>query len=351
MKSIYIEKPEQILNERKWIDYILKNKYIDPFKPGWTMILYAKHLYYDCGYREKDIPKELEAFARENRPNLNLLNFKGVNAEDDRLKILKNFARVAVNHPIYEIDGIWITEKELSAIVGLNDKVLERCAFTFLCYAKLLKAKNPNANGWVYYDQFPEIIKAGRLNCTMTTGDRCLSWLIHKLIKAELLEPQELNIYTFSEPPRYRVTFMDFESKGEIFIDDWRELGYYYRRYKGENIFKCEKCGILARGNKNHTKKYCNECAGDSNKKITPRYVNQYQCIDCKGLFYFNPALGERARKRCPLCLEKERKEHNRVMYEKRKAKNAEEIQPTNNRIGDQETIKEDGKEGNNSLL
>lgn len=336
MQSIYIEKPEQILNERKWVDYIVENKYIDPFKPGWTLILYAKHLYHDLGYQEKNIPKELEAFARENRPGINLLSFKGTNADEDLAKILKNFTKVAVKSPIREIDGIWITEKELSVIGALNDKVLERCAFTFLCYAKLLKARNENADGWVYYNLFPEIITQGRLNCSMNSGDRRLSNYIHRLYKAGMLQPEELTPYNFSEPPKFRVTFMDFESNGIIFIDDWRELGYYYRRYKGENIFKCERCGILARGNKNHTKKYCDNCAKKKNKKIVPQYVNQYQCIDCKGLFYFNPALGERARKRCPSCLDKERKKHNRAMYEKRKAKRQEEIQPTTDDMDEQ---------------
>lgn len=338
MKSVYIEKPEQILNERKWIDYIINNNYIDPFKPGWTLILYAKHLYYDLEYQEKDIPKALEAFARENRPGIKLLSFKGMNAKEDLMKILKNFTKTAVSNPIHEIDGIWITEKELSVISTLNDKVLERCAFVFLCYAKLLKARNENANGWVYYNLFPEIIESGRLNCSMNSGDRCLSGYIHKLNKAGLLEPEGLNAYNFAEPPKFRVTFMDFENEGIIYIDDWRELGYYYRRYKGENIIKCERCGIMTRGNKNHTKKYCTDCTGKQNKKMVPQYVNQYQCIDCKGLFYFNPGLGERARKRCPSCLDKERKEHNRTMYEKRKAKKQEEIQPTTEKMEEQKS-------------
>lgn len=47
-----------------------------------------------------------------------------------------------------------------------------------------------------------------------------------------------------------RITFMDDESEKIIFVDDWRELGYYYRRYKGENIIRCAKCGKLERGNK-----------------------------------------------------------------------------------------------------
>ena len=50
-----------------------------------------------------------------------------------------------------------------------------------------------------------------------------------------------------------RITFMDDESEKIIFVDDWRELGYYYRRYKGENIIRCAKCGKLERGNKNGT--------------------------------------------------------------------------------------------------
>ena len=326
MKSIYIEKPIQVLNERKWIDYILANKYIDPYKPGWTLILYAKHLYHDLGHKKKDIPKELEAFARENRPGLKILNFQGLDAEDDLNRILKNFTEVAVKSPIREIQGIWITEKELSVISELNDKVLERCAFTFLCYAKLLKARNADANGWVYSNLYPEIIKIARLNFTMDTrSDKCFALCLGALYRAGLLIMREQPIDNID----CRVTFMDFESKGIIFVDDWRELGYYYRRYKGENIIKCERCGILTKGNKNHTKKYCSDCADKKKSKALPQYVNSYQCIDCKGIFYFNPALGERAKKRCPACLEKERKEHNRIMYEKRKAKKQAEIQPT----------------------
>ena len=118
----------------------------------------------------------------------------------------------------------------------------------------------------------------------------------------------------------FRVVFMDEESEKVIFVDDWRELGYYYRKYKGENIIKCEKCGKLARGNKNNTKKYCNCCAGTI-IEYTPQFKH-CRCMDCGKIFLIH--YDERSRKRCDECAKIERKMHNKQMYLKRK----EKIQP-----------------------
>ena len=77
-----------------------------------------------------------------------------------------------------------------------------------------------------------------------------------------------------------RVTFIDDESEMVLLVSDFRELGYEYMKYCGEDIIRCRECGILTRGNKNGTKQYCSKCAG-----YTPMGTKPVTCIDCGKVF------------------------------------------------------------------
>ena len=77
-----------------------------------------------------------------------------------------------------------------------------------------------------------------------------------------------------------KVTFIDEDSEKELFISDFRELGYEYLIYRGENLTRCADCNILVRNNKQKTRKYCNECAAKS-KYYQPIGTKTIVCIDC----------------------------------------------------------------------
>ncbi len=321
----------EIINERKFIDEILATGYIDEIHTAKILGKLAKHYYWDLGYKEARTVKALDAYMIAHYPGYNENSIKQlIKTNNSRQpiyyweRLYKRLYKTAMKTPICEADGIWITQSELDKIAELNDKVLERLAFVMLCYAKLYKVRNPNANGWVYSNKYKDIFKQARITCKVDKRYEILNELDRKgylfpyqFPSAEKME--KMSTYTLQRIHERqldsRVMFINDDSEKIIFIDDWRELGYYYRRYKGENIIKCVKCGKLDRGNKNRTKKYCSSCTGNL---VTYEYNSkQCQCIDCGKMFGVLPEA--RTRKRCPNCELAERRKHNRKMYLQRK--------------------------------
>lgn len=173
----------------------------------------------------------------------------------------------AGKYPLTEIHGIRITESEMSTITSIHNKVLERLAFTMLCLAKFWNAKKLCNNNWVNADS-KELFQYARIS----------SKALDREIKIGQL--QDMGLLEF--PKRNgnmncRVTFINDEDKNEaLFVSDFRELGYTYLRFKGENFIECAECGILIRNNKNRTKKYCKNCS-----TYTPQVTKTITCVDC----------------------------------------------------------------------
>ena len=322
----------KVINERKMIDKILSEE--DVFMDSSNMFTFlrmmAKHCYFDLGYRKKRTLDYLDEFMHKNYP-IYYTRCSGYDKTDHIsyygriFNFVYNLAKKS--NGICDKDGFWITKSELDYIGKLNNKVLERLAFVFLCYAKLYKLRNPNANGWVYNNKLKDIFAQARITCSVVERGIYVGTLEEKgyLYPYKMPEYAEKSIYLHKKYQErmldVRVAFMDDDSDGVIYINDFREIGYYYRKYKGENIIKCKKCGKLTRGNKNGTKLYCRACAGMEKKyKVSDKFC---RCIDCGIVFAISNESYARKRKRCNECKEKERKLHNQKMYQQRKIKNS----------------------------
>lgn len=322
----------EIINERKFIDEILAEGYMDRHNTIKILGKLAKHYYWDLGYKQTRTMKSLNEYMIAHdpsyKPDLLCKSHLGTNhASFYWERIFKQCYKNAKKSPICEADGIWITQAELEKISDLQDKVTERLAFVLLCYAKLYRLRNANATGWVYSNKYIDMFKQARITCKAAHRYAMLAKLEQKgylyFYKLPAESCQKTNLYKYNTQLKKtldaRVTFVNDDSENVIFIDDWRELGYYYRRYKGENIIKCAKCGRLMRGNKNGTRKYCKSCTQESSAY---QYDHKLcKCVDCGILFPVS--LGKRARKRCERCAAAERKAHNREMYLKRKSQNS----------------------------
>lgn len=247
-----------ILNEKEFAESCINNGQIVG-KPFFTLSILAKYYYHHLGYRKKKITSLLIDFMEKNYPHY----------ENNKLDWDANIERIASNagkYTLYQIDGVWITQSELDAIAGIHNKVLERLIFTFLCLAKLGNIKNPQNNGWVNVGD-KEIFTLARITCNLQ--DRDIK--IGKLRKLGLLELPKRN-----DNLSCRVTFVDDESEKVLQVYDFRELGYEYLKYKGENYIRCSECDILTKGNKNGTKKYCSACA-----QYSPQETKTIKCADC----------------------------------------------------------------------
>ena len=108
----------------------------------------------------------------------------------------------------------------------------------------------------------------------------------------------------------FRITF-EQEGKRELVVKDFRNLGYQFRKYCGENNFtKCAQCEKLIKNNKNGTRKYCDECAG-----YVPQKYKTIKCIDCGMEFEIN-SLNHKS-KRCKECQRKKQLEYQRTSMQK----------------------------------
>lgn len=229
-----------------------------------------------------------------------MINYDKVRMEDTLDKLATN----AGKYKLHEIDGVTITKAELKIIDAIDNKVLRRLAFTMLCLAKLGDAKNPNNNGWVRMDA-KDIFKLARISCGIDERNEKIS----QLYQRGLLEFPKRN-----DNMDCRVTYIMDKADGELFISDFRELGYEYLSYCGENLIRCSECGILTRGNKNGTKKYCMNCAAP-----IPLLTKTVTCLDCGTEFEIDSK--NNRTNRCPHCYMKYRqKQKNREQQHRRKA-------------------------------
>ena len=279
-----------VLNEKEYAEQCLKSKTIGD-KPFFTLSILAKYYYHCHGYRKKKITDLLISFISECYPRYSC------NRADWDAHIEK-MAASAGKYTLFEIDGIWITRAELDTIEGIHNKVLERLAFTMLCLAKLGNARNCKNNGWVNYTA-KDIYSMARISCSVIDRYEKLS----QLNQLSLLEFPKKNDNLSS-----RVTYVDDDSEKVLFIYDFRELGYEYLKYKGENFIRCRECDILVRNNKCGDKKSCSNCAG-----YTPMERKHVLCVDC-GVEFMVSSKNNKTH-RCAYC----QKEHVRAYDRERK--------------------------------
>lgn len=266
-----------VLNEKEYAEECLKNKTIDD-KPFYTLSILAKYYYHCFGYRKKKITELLIDFMEKAYPRYSCNKAMW---DDNIEKIAKNVGK----YTLYEIDGVWITKAELETIENIKNKVLERLAFTLLCLAKLANIKNPNNTGWVNNDA-KEIFTLARISCSVSNRYERLGEL-HQLSLLEF--PKRIDNLSC------RVTYINDDSEKVLFISDFRELGYEYLKYKGENIIRCRECNILFRPKHGNTR-YCAVC----NPREQRMEIKFIQCIDCGKEFEVDPKNNKTCR--CNKC-------------------------------------------------
>lgn len=281
-----------VLNEKAYAEECLQKKSISD-KPFHTLSILAKYYYYCFGYRKAKITELLIDFMEKYYPrydcNKTMWN-----------ESIEKIAKNAGKYTLFEIDGVWITEAEFETIANIHNKVLERLAFTLLCLAKLGNAKNPKNGGWVNNDA-KEIFSLARISCSVTNRYERLGEL-HNLLLLEF--PRRIDNLSC------RVTYINDDSEKKLFVSDFRELGYEYLKYNGENFIRCRECGVLIRNNKAGTKKYCQECSGYQYKDVKTKI-----CIDC-GTEFEVPGNNKRT-VRCSECQTKRIREYDRSRKQK----------------------------------
>ena len=267
-----------ILDEKKFAEDCIQNGLV-VMKPYFVLSILSRYYYHCCGYKKKKIKELLFAFLQKHYPKYELDGFFWQNA-------IERLAEKAKDNELIIIKGVSITESEMNKIKELNNRCLEKLAFVLLCIAKFQNARNPNNNNWVNFGS-KQIFDCARIVCKKDERDIKLG----KLRDLGYLEfPKRI------DNVNNRVTFIDDDSPEVLFVSDFRELSYEYRKYCGEDFIRCAECGLLFKNKEEKPKKYCPNCGYYSKK---PKFKSII-CVDC-GCEIFVPT-NVATKKRCDSC-------------------------------------------------
>jgi len=273
-----------VLNEKSFAEECLQSKTtnIDTYS---TLVILGKYYCHCCGYVKNDIYTLLIKFLIDS----NSLDY--ARSKQYWEDTCERIANKCDKYPLYEVGGVWITTKEFKAIKKLENKVLERLAFTLLCLAKYNATRHAGSY-WVNLD-FKDIFSLARVTCKKDERAKKIRELLTLGYIGMAKQVDNLSI---------NVLFVDTkttdysEDQGDLFVFDFRELGYEYRKYSGENFIRCAECGILTRSGERGTRRYCKNCVNTTkpeNKKIICKdcgkivIVSKYntktcRCISCQ---------------------------------------------------------------------
>ena len=282
---------EIILNEKEYAEKVISSNKITS-KPQTTLIILSKY-YYSIGYRKKKIQELLTDFMSQNYDRY----YCNKSQWDDTIDSISGKAG---KHKLFESPGVSITKKEIKTIESIKNTQLEQIDFSLMCIAKLGNQRKENNNGWVNLD-LKSVFELARVNAKR----RERNFKINDLYAKNLIDFPK-NITNTS----IKVIGINENSDKELFVSDFRELGYEYLKYKGQNFVRCANCGILTRGNKKNTKKYCNTCAGYL--KIGLKVV---VCVDCGKEFKVDSRNMKKIR--CDKCQHTRDKERKRDYWRK----------------------------------
>lgn len=230
-----------VLNEHEWAETMIKNRSLGN-KPYETLCRVAKY-YLDINHSKTETRSMLEKF---------LLQCDSTASIPKWSKTLDYAISRAIKYDAIQVDSISITKPEMDKIEALEGKQIKRLAFALLCLAKYWDIINPNGDHWVN-SKDSDIMRIANIN----TSIKRQSFMYYLL--------NESNMIQYSKKVDNTNVKVCFIEDGEVVlkIEDFRNLGYQYLKYKGEPYFECENCGIISktRSGVGRKQKYCKDCA------------------------------------------------------------------------------------------
>lgn len=215
-----------VLNEYEWAERMISKRKLGK-KPGETLARVAKY-YFENRYSRKEVRKLLDQFLVQCDPDASLVNWSDA---------LDRIVKSAAKYPLIQIDYIAISTGELKWVETLKGKQLRRLAFTMLCVSKYWNIISENNNNWVNTDE-REIFQMANITTPSVKRDFMYGDLIRSGFIRQSKRIDNLNVQML--PP-------DTTEDAGLLIKDFRNLGYQYMRYCGEDFFECEMCGLTVR--------------------------------------------------------------------------------------------------------
>lgn len=246
-----------LLNEEARAERLLKNnELLEDVKS--SIALLARYDAQVLQFDREQIEEHLRAFCSHNYRDVSL------NYMENKITY---YAGVAGEVPLLKLDSVPITETEMNIIAGLKTLTTQSIAFSALALAKFETLKFPNVDYWLKGDRWGEISR--RADVTIT--EEKMGYELHKLKQAGMIAfPKRIdscNVHILYASP------MDAEDVVmELQNMDYHNLGYAMRAYWGEPFIRCCECGKWIRQSKNGRRKYCDDCAADTQRRNDAAY-------------------------------------------------------------------------------
>ena len=234
-----------ILNEREHAEAALQNLVLNK-KPIETLSCVAKY-YYSEGYKRKEIEQKLESFLLRCEPDISILKWQNT---------ISWLVRGAEKYPLVEIDHIPITRNEIALCNKQKSKHKQQLLFTLICFAKFSNKVTSGNSNWVNR-QDREIFKAANI---------AISVKRQSLMLNDLREEGYIKFSKRVDSINIIVLCLDNESEPELYISDFRNLGFQLAHHNGESYFECQSCGVTVKKKVNN-QKYCSDCAAKANRE------------------------------------------------------------------------------------
>ena len=185
--------------------------------------------------------------------------------------LISDAIKKAHKYPFYNLENIKITKSELDIITSLDNLRAEKVLFVLLCMAKQQSVANGFTNGLVKYS-ITELCKMARIS--VPAEDR--EYILYDIVQRGLLGYPKKN-----DTHCLIVNFINNEGEAELSLDevDCQELAYVYLSWKnnGKGYTRCQKCNRLIKQSKTKPRKYCEECAKETEKANIRERVKRYR--------------------------------------------------------------------------
>lgn len=156
---------------------------------------------------------------------------------------------------LLELDGVYVSQNEIDAITSaVTSEISRRLAFTILCLAKYKNLKYGVDTNWVNNDEV-EIFKLACVNDgTIAKEKRLHELYVSGLIRFSNKVDSLSILCLFADPSSGKDNY-------SILVDDFRNVGNFYRRHTGDKrVKRCKDCGKLIRIT-SKTQQFCPECS------------------------------------------------------------------------------------------
>lgn len=254
-----------VLNEKGYAERCLSSGIPEAGTIYQVLFILAKYYAHTLEFKKPEIIVALQEFVAKHYPRYDT-------SKEEIDKYIEKYAASAKGSQYHEIDGVWITPKEVKKIEALQYTSLRKLAFTLLCIAKFNNLKNHSNDFWVNEDYKSIFSMANVIVNADARYDLMRSLYLAGFIEfAKGITNLNVRVIVAEQKDTYD------KSAGDFCVDDFRTLGYeYLYRVQHENFIRCGECGILVRGNENGTRRYCNKCSG-----YMPMAFRTIDCTDC----------------------------------------------------------------------